>query len=49
MKPKHLFVIFLMILLVSGLDAKNRKADKLLKEGQAAEAQRGLGQGARPI
>ena len=27
-----------MILLVSGLDAKNRKADKLLKEGQAAEA-----------
>src|SRR5579863_9897200 len=38
MKPKHLFVFLLLILLVSGLYAKNRKADKLLKEGQAAEA-----------
>ena len=38
MKPKHLFVILFMILLVSGLDAKNRKADKILKEGMAAEA-----------
>ena len=37
MKPKHLFVILLMILLVSGLQARNRKGDKLLKEGQAAE------------
>ncbi|MDP8991184.1 MAG: cohesin domain-containing protein [Acidobacteriota bacterium] len=38
MKPKHLYVILLAILLVSGLDAKNRKGDKLLKDGQAAEA-----------
>ena len=38
MKPKHLFVFLLMILLVSGLYARNRKGDKLLKEGQAAEA-----------
>ncbi|HSR08139.1 MAG TPA: tetratricopeptide repeat protein [Bryobacteraceae bacterium] len=37
MKPKHLFVILCMILLVAGLQAKNRKADKILKEGQAAE------------
>ncbi len=38
MKPKHLFVFLLLILLVSGLYAKNRKADKLLKDGMAAEA-----------
>jgi general secretion pathway protein D len=38
MKPKHLFVLFLAILLVSGLEARTRKGDKLLKEGQAAEA-----------
>jgi len=40
MKPKHLFAIFftIVILLVSGIEAKTRKGDKLLKEGQAAEA-----------
>jgi len=40
MKPKHLFAIFLTIfvLLVSGIEAKTRKGDKLLKEGMAAEA-----------
>jgi len=40
MKPKHLFAIFftIFILLVSGIEAKTRKGDKLLKEGQAAEA-----------
>ena len=40
MKPKHLFAIFfaIFILLVSGIEAKNRKGDKLLKAGQAAEA-----------
>jgi general secretion pathway protein D len=38
MKPKHLYVFLLLILLVSGLYAKNRKADKLLKDGIAAEA-----------
>jgi len=39
MKPKHLFALLLMILLVvSGLEARNRKGDKLLKQGQAAEA-----------
>ncbi len=40
MKPKHLFVIILAIfgLLVSGIEAKNRKGDKFLKDGQAAEA-----------
>jgi len=40
MKPKHLFALFLtiFILLVSGIEAKTRKGDKLLKEGQAAEA-----------
>jgi general secretion pathway protein D len=40
MKPKHLFAIFLtiFILLVSAVEAKTRKGDKLLKEGQAAEA-----------
>lgn len=40
MKPKHLFAIFLtiFILLVSGVEAKTRKGDKFLKEGQAAEA-----------
>jgi general secretion pathway protein D len=40
MKPKHLFAIFLTILvfLVSGIEAKTRKGDKLLKDGQAAEA-----------
>jgi general secretion pathway protein D len=40
MKPKHLFAIFLTIfmLLVSGVEAKTRRGDKLLKEGQAAEA-----------
>jgi general secretion pathway protein D len=40
MKPKHLFAIFLtlFILLVSGVEAKTRKGDKLLKDGQAAEA-----------
>jgi general secretion pathway protein D len=38
MKPKHLFVFLLLILLVSGLYAKNRKADKLVKDGMAAEA-----------
>src|ERR1700733_9506014 len=40
MKPKHLIAIFLtiFILLVSGIEAKTRKGDKLLKEGQAAEA-----------
>ena len=38
MKPKHLFAILLMILLVSGLEAKNRKGEKFLKDGQAAEA-----------
>ena len=40
MKPKHLFAIFLtiLILLVSGVEAKTRKGDKLLKEGQTAEA-----------
>jgi len=40
MKPKHLFAIFLtiFILLVSGVEAKTRKGDKLLKEGQSAEA-----------
>ncbi len=38
MKPKHLYVFLLLILLVSGLYAKNRKADKLLKDGMAAEA-----------
>src|SRR5579863_8334082 len=40
MKPKHLFVIFLtiFIFLVSGIEAKTRKGDKLIKEGQAAEA-----------
>src|SRR5271168_1566144 len=40
MKPKHLFAIVLaiFILLVSGLEAKTRKGDKLMKEGQAAEA-----------
>ena len=36
MKPKHLFAIILtiFILLVSGIEAKTRKGDKLLKEGQ---------------
>jgi general secretion pathway protein D len=40
MKPKHLFAIFLTIfvLLVSGIEAKTRKGDRLLKAGQAAEA-----------
>ena len=40
MKPKHLFAIFLTIFIfvVSGVEAKTRKGDKLLKEGQAAEA-----------
>jgi general secretion pathway protein D len=40
MKPKHLLVILItiFILLVSGVEAKTRKGDKLLKEGQAAEA-----------
>src|SRR5258706_9865880 len=38
MKPKHLFFILLMVLLVSGLDARTRKGDKLLKDGRAAEA-----------
>lgn len=40
MKPKHLFAIFLtiFILLVSGVEAKTRKGEKLLKAGQAAEA-----------
>ena len=40
MKPKHLFAIFLtlFILLVSGIEAKTRKGEKLLKAGQAAEA-----------
>ena len=40
MKPKHLFAILLtiFILLVSGIEAKTRKGDKLLKAGQAAEA-----------
>jgi general secretion pathway protein D len=41
MKPKHLVAIFLtiFILLVSSVEAKSRKGDKLLKEGRAAEAQ----------
>jgi general secretion pathway protein D len=40
MKPKHLFAIFLTIfvLLVSGVEAKTRKGEKLLKAGLAAEA-----------
>src|SRR5579862_738190 len=40
MKTKHLFALFLtiFILLVSGIEAKTRKGDKLLKEGQASEA-----------
>src|SRR5665213_2769471 len=40
MKPKHLLVILvtLFILLVSGVEAKTRKGEKLLKAGQAAEA-----------
>ena len=39
MKPKHLFAIALtiFILLVSGVEAKTRKGDKLLKAGEAAE------------
>ena len=40
MKPKHLFAIFLtlFVLLVSGVEAKTRKGEKLLKAGQAAQA-----------
>mgnify|MGYP001154348695 CR=1 FL=1 len=38
MKPKHLFVFLLAILLVSGIQSKNRKGERLLKEGQAAQA-----------
>ncbi|MEO8048830.1 MAG: cohesin domain-containing protein [Acidobacteriota bacterium] len=39
MKPKHLTAIILtiFILLVSGIEAKTRKGDKLLKQGLAAE------------
>ena len=38
MKPKHLFAILLTIVLVSGLEARTRKGDKLVKDGRAAEA-----------
>jgi general secretion pathway protein D len=38
MKPKHLFSLLLVVVLVSGLEARTRKGDKLLKDGQAAEA-----------
>src|SRR5579872_1730061 len=38
MKPKHLFSLLLVVLLVSGLEARTRKGDKLLKDGRAAEA-----------
>jgi len=38
MKPKHLLFILLMVLLVSGLEARTRKGDKLLRDGRAAEA-----------
>src|SRR5665213_3616277 len=40
MKPKHLFAICLTIfvILVSGIEAKTRKGDKILKDGMAAEA-----------
>ena len=38
MKPKHLFFLLFVVLLVSGLDARTRKGDKLLKDGRAAEA-----------
>jgi general secretion pathway protein D len=38
MKPIHLLSVFLAVLLVSGLEARTRKGDKLLKDGRAAEA-----------
>src|SRR5579872_2638718 len=38
MKPKHLFPLLLVVILVSGLEARTRKGDKLLKDGRAAEA-----------
>lgn len=38
MKPKHLFALLLTVVLVSGVDARTRKGDKLLKDGRAAEA-----------
>jgi general secretion pathway protein D len=38
MKPKHLFYLLLVVVLVSGLEARTRKGDKLLKDGRAAEA-----------
>jgi general secretion pathway protein D len=38
MKPIHLIPVLLAVLLVSGLEARTRKGDKLLKEGRAAEA-----------
>src|ERR1700681_3420279 len=38
MKPKHLFFLLLVVLLVTGLEARTRKGDKLVKDGRAAEA-----------
>jgi len=38
MKPKHLFYLLLVVVLVSGLEARTRKGDKLLRDGRAAEA-----------